>query len=211
MIGSVLGCFSSPYYQQPYTSPYAPAPYYGGVPYAASKSRMASDTHTYVSGNSIDAALDERHQDRGECVRQRLENQRIECAVSVERRMPTTESDCQRFCLESALKCRAFQFDSLGMACDLFDEPIATQLFAATLAAHDSPADPFGGSDDVTSAYDADYRRKRQRRFVLHNGVQSAIKDYKSGSNAFAAPGVQANSPAQIPPSNDPLGLSSLL
>lgn len=147
MVGSVLGCFPSPYsYQQPYASPYAPAPYYGGAPYAASKSRMASDTHTYVSGNSIDPLDDTstRHHDSGECVRQRLENQRIECAASVERRLPTSEGDCQRLCLESALKCRAFQFDSIGMACDLFDESIASQLFSATLAAHDSPADPFG-------------------------------------------------------------------
>lgn len=97
---------------------YPSQPYYGAPygPYsAASRTRMASPSHTITASNSVDEL-----QPVSDCVL-RYSNQKLGCVQAFERRAPTSEQECQQMCDEYTSKCLGYQFDSLTNQCELFD------------------------------------------------------------------------------------------
>ncbi|KAI6204981.1 hypothetical protein M3Y94_00740200 [Aphelenchoides besseyi] len=84
-------------------------------PYAASRTRAASPSHTFVA-NSVDGGL----QQISECA-QRFENQKLSCVQPFDRRSPSSEYDCQQLCEQSQSRCRGYQFDMLTNSCEVFD------------------------------------------------------------------------------------------
>ncbi|KAI1724488.1 hypothetical protein Ddc_05728 [Ditylenchus destructor] len=147
------------------TYSYAPPPPAYGSPYSsASKSRMASDTHTFVENNNLDEdVVNYEPQTQQECI-QRYIDSGITCASAFENRTPSSEAECHRICADNAV-CRSFQFDSAGMVCELFDLEPTTRALPDFMTAS-APPSPF--ADDPFST-GGNY--KRHKRFAPTNGI----------------------------------------
>ncbi|KAI1716273.1 PAN domain-containing protein [Ditylenchus destructor] len=165
-IAIIKGCFPM---QQPFSYPstysYAPPPPAYGSPYSsASKSRMASDTHTFVENNNLDEdVVNYEPQTQQECI-QRYIDSGITCASAFENRTPSSEAECHRICADNAV-CRSFQFDSAGMVCELFDLEPSTRALPDFMTVS-APPSPF--ADDPFST-GGNY--KRHKRFAPTNGI----------------------------------------
>lgn len=76
---------------------------------------MASPSHTLASSNSLDEL-----QPVSDCTL-KFGNQKLSCVQPFEKRMPSTEQECQQICEDYTSKCRGYQFDTLMSQCELFD------------------------------------------------------------------------------------------
>jgi hypothetical protein len=111
---------------------------------------MASPSHTLTSANSLDDL-----QPVSECT-VRFANQKLGCVQSFEKRVPSTEQECQQICEEYTTKCRAYQFDTLMSQCELFD------------------VDQHGQHPNLDDTLDGSYRHKR---YASKNPFDEFLRD----------------------------------
>ncbi|KAI6207199.1 hypothetical protein M3Y99_01862100 [Aphelenchoides fujianensis] len=132
------------FYPPAYGSSYGAAPY---GPYAASRTRMASPSHTLVA-NSVDG---DGLQQLSDCS-QRFENQKL---------------TCQQLCDQYATRCRGFQFDSLAGMCEVFDVDRMTAQRGPY-----AQDDQMEKDDQFDSTY-----KQRHRRYTSKNPFDEYLRD----------------------------------